>query len=256
MSANKIELIQAPTLTPDQKVASQQDMSNKSRVSSATMNNMIKPRNVGKKVAEHKWITDNPVKENTESSNLKREQIENLFRMNIRNEFGVGVIKIVTNPHAVIKIFWIVCLLGSLAISFYLIIGNFVAFFRYGVTTTVRQLSECPSLFPEVIICNQNMITSQNGYNLSMDPNFPTHTSLLPESTQMLLGHSIDDILLSCGIGIECSASYLYWFFDRNLGNCYAFNSGNNSSGQITVEYRRLRWLIHGRQHTQCGRDH
>ena len=89
-----------------------------------------------------------------------------------------------------------------------------------------------------------------------MDTTFPANLDLLPPSTQIQLGHSIDDILLSCGIGIECSASYLYWFFDRNLGNCYAFNSGNNSSGQITVEYRRLRWLIHGRQHTQCGRDH
>ena len=194
---------------------------------------------------------------NIHAEELKRKHIEHLFKENIRNEFGVGIIKIATNPHIVIKIFWIFCLLGSLTISSYLIIGNIIGYFQYEVTTTVRQLYESPSLFPEVIICNQNLITTKTGYTLSLDPSFPADPGVLPVSEQILLGHSINDILLSCTFnGIECSASDFYWFFDRNLGNCYAFNSGNNSSGQITVEYRRLRWLIHGRQHTQCGRDH
>ena len=176
------------------------------------------------------------------SAKTKRKHIEHLFKDNIRNEFGVGLIKIVTNPHIVIKLFWIVCLMGSLAISSYLIIGNFMEYFHYEVTTTVRQLYESPSLFPEVIICNQNLITTKTGYTLSMDPSFPADPALLPTNTQALLGHSLNDILLSCTFnGIECSASDFYWFLDRNLGNCYAFNSGNNSSGQRVSSLQSIR---------------
>ena len=69
------------------------------------------------------------------STTSKREQIQHLFKVNIRNEFGVGIIKIVANPSYAIKVFWIFCLLGSLAISSYLIIYNFIEYFQYDVTT-------------------------------------------------------------------------------------------------------------------------
>ena len=138
-----------------------------------------------------KWFyTVDKKRQRNASAKTKRKHIEHLFKDNIRNEFGVGLIKIVTNPHIVIKLFWIVCLIGSFTISSYLIIGNILKYFKYEVTTKVRHLYESPSLFPEVIVCNQNKITSQTGFNLSLNSDFLDNLGQLPASTQIRLGHS------------------------------------------------------------------
>ena len=84
-------------------------------------------------VAKKSWTHNMSTKAKTQQNFThvsKREEIEHLFKINIRNEFGVGLIKVVTNPHIVIKLFWIFSLLGSLAIISYLIVGNVSAYFQ------------------------------------------------------------------------------------------------------------------------------
>ena len=159
--------------------------------------------------------------------------MESLLRDKIRNECGRAVIKIVWNQYVAVKAFWCMWLLFALSFSAYLIIGNFILYFEYSVVTTVREFYESPTLFPEVIICNQNVITTQFGFNLRQNASFPADVNLLPDSVKIQLGHWLDDILLSCSFnGMSCSSKDFARFFDRNLGNCYAFNSGNNSMGQ------------------------
>ena len=49
-------------------------------------------------------------------------------------------------------------------------------------------------------------------------------------------------MLLKCTFnGIECSANDFFWFYDHTEGNCYAFNSGNNSAGQAVRNLESIR---------------
>ena len=147
--------------------------------------------------------------------------------------FGIGLIKIIFNPHWVIKVFWVFVLLGSLGMSIYLILKLFQDFFKYNVVTTRKQIFETPTQFPEVTICNQNPVTTKSGYIAGLDANFPLDLGTLSVSQQQSLSHTFEDILFACTFNnIECTTNDFFWYFDRNLGNCWAFNSGNNSSGQ------------------------
>ena len=168
--------------------------------------------------------------------------MESLIRDNIRNECGRALIKIVWNQYVAVRAFWCMWLLFAISFSVYLIIGNFILYFEYSVVTTVREFYESPTLFPEVIICNQNLITTQFGFSLSQNASFPADVNSLPDSAKIQLGLWLDDILLSCSFNVmSCSSKDFARFFDRNLGNCYAFNSGNNSMGQTVNSLYALR---------------
>ena len=171
------------------------------------------------------------------------DHVEYFFKANIRNEFGIGLIKIVWHPRTAVKLFWLVFLLGSLTITSYLIISNLIYYLEYDVITKVRNFYETPAQFPEVIVCNQNMITTEYGYNVSRaDPLYWANVGGLPQSDKSLLGHSLADILLSCRFnGIECNSSDFYPFFDRQMGNCYAFNAGKNSLGKTANKVLAMR---------------
>ena len=172
----------------------------------------------------------------------KNKIVEHIIKENIGNEFGIGCIKMLYNPHVTIKLFWFVCLLASLAISSYLFIGIFKAFFNYEVNTSIREIFETPMLYPEIIICNQNALTTSDAYDLKQDPKFPIDLLELNETVKLKIAHSLDDILLSCVYnGIECTSRQFFPIFDRNKGYCYAFNSGNNSSGQTVNLERSVR---------------
>jgi hypothetical protein len=167
------------------------------------------------------------------SLNSMRKRLAKIVKENIKNEFGIGILKIVYNKHIIIKIFWAFVLVGVFAFSAYLITQNFLSYFSYGVRTQRRQIFETPSLYPQINICNQNPITTKYGYSLSLNESFPSgDLSLLPIGQQKLLGHDLNDMLLSCTFNnLPCSSNDFSWYFDRNYGNCYAFNSGLNRTG-------------------------
>ena len=164
----------------------------------------------------------------------KHKQIEHIIRENIKNEFGIGINKILFNSHIVIKVFWIFLLAASFAMSVYLTLKLFQDFFSYNVRTNRRVMFETPTLFPQINVCNQNPITTKYGYSLSLNESFPNgDLSLLPIGQQKLLGHDLNDTLLSCTFNnLPCSSDDFTWYFDRNYGNCYSFNSGLNRTGQ------------------------
>ena len=171
--------------------------------------------------------------EPTAKTNSKKKQIQHIVIENIKNEFGIGMIKIIFNPHWIIKIFWTLLLFGSLDISVYLITNLFIQFFRYDVTTSRKQIFETPTQFSQVNICNQNPLTIKYGYIINLDPNFPNDLAVLNATEQQLLSHSLSDILLSCTFNnLPCYPTDFVWYLDRNWGNCWAFNSGYNASGQ------------------------
>ena len=49
-----------------------------------------------------------------------------------------------------------------------------------------------------------------------------------------MLGHSIEDILLTCKFNNQkCAANDFEWIFDRLYGNCYLFNSGQSKKASL-----------------------
>ena len=134
------------------------------------------------------------------------------MRENIKNEFGIGAIKILYSPHWIIKTFWILVLGAVLAASVYLILMNFRVFFSYGANTNRRVIFEAPSQFPQINICNRNPVTTQYGYLAGLNPSFPVDLGVLSVSEQVKMGHNFSDILLSCTFNnLPCYATDFYW---------------------------------------------
>ncbi len=53
----------------------------------------------------------------------------------------------------------------------------------------------------------------------------------LDDEEKKKLGHSIDDLIVSCYFNNQaCTSEDFSWTFDTNYGNCYVFNSGFNIS--------------------------
>ena len=121
--------------------------------------------------------------------------------------------------------------MGVLGMSVYLVTLNFISFFSNGVKTSRRQIFETPFEFPMVNVCNQNPITTKYGYQVGLSSTFPADLGVLNMSEQILLAHNFSDVLISCTFNnLPCYPSDFLWYFDRNLGNCYSFNSGLNAS--------------------------
>ena len=180
----------------------------------------------------------------SQSQLVVRGSAEYFFKANVRNEFGIGIIKVVWHPRTVVKLFWLFSLLASFSASAYLIISNLMYYYEYEVITKVRNFYESPAQFPQVIVCNQNIITTQYGYNASSrDPNYwANQRGAAPQSDKNLISHSLSDLLLSCYFnGIQCHSSDFYPTYDRNMGNCYAFNAGKNSLGKAASKVLAMR---------------
>ena len=152
-----------------------------------------------------------------------QKKVEHALKKNIKNEFGVSLLKIVFHSNLMIRLFWLPVLVVTLGFSLYLIVYNFQQYFSYSVTTTSEQIFETPTEFPRIILCNQNPITTEYGYNASLNS---VYVSALSPSEQKLLGHNMNDTLLFCTFNnLVCTADDFEWTFDQNLGNCYSFNA-------------------------------
>jgi hypothetical protein len=171
-----------------------------------------------------------------------------------------------------LKLFIPSFILVSYCLASYLVIESIVAYLSYEVITTSREIYEASSLFPKITICNYNPFTTRysleflkqineqirpdlNMFNESQFAplTYAQKTLLLSDiflaanlamlrlsvEEKKLLGHSLEDILISCTFNNEpCDASDFAWKFDAFFGNCYVFNGGFNSSGH-TVGLRR-----------------
>ena len=174
------------------------------------------------------------------------------------NSAAQGSIKIVLSKNIPIKILWIVCLLATISICSYMVIEGVFAFFNYDVTTKIRYISEIPTHFPAVTICNKHRFSSSKGYeflvnkinkkeipdifNISKLPSVDKQVKIdtllnsfnlknLTNSELRSLGNNLSTILISCYFDNDlCDAADFDWYFDNRFGGCYKFNSGFNKS--------------------------
>jgi len=145
----------------------------------------------------------------------------------------------------------------------YFMIVNIQTFYKYETTTNIEDVTEEPTQFPTITICNQNIFTTDaailaisntinslnktNIFNMSMVSNLKLdkfHSDIQTlltttlnkilnaqnETQQKSLGHLIDDFLIECYFdNTACnSATDFIWYFDQTYGNCFRYNSGGN----------------------------
>ena len=76
--------------------------------------------------------------------------MKQIIKENLSNEMAQAAIKIFETSHVSLKIFWIICLLATNSLCFYLVIASFLSYFEYEVNTTSRNVFETPTPFPKV----------------------------------------------------------------------------------------------------------
>ena len=139
-----------------------------------------------------------------------------------------------------------------------------------------------PTKFPKITLCNSNpfqteyalrflldVIRENNLTNVldhevavRLDPNekahlidslvnkaiFKMNNKSFNKSEQKKLGHSLEDMLISCSFnGKACANVDWEWSFHRYRGNCYTFNTGANGN---ELKYTYLAGSFYGLQVT------
>jgi hypothetical protein len=213
--------------------------------------------------------------------------VKNLTKETIGNETAQALIRIFDTKYTIIKVFWILCLLGCVSLCGYLVAETFLTYLSNSVYTTTTIVHEVPTLFPKVTICNSMFGTTEYAYELvreindRVSPNisifnknqisklayndafslfwkvinlFQTriNSATFSNIERQKLVHSFDDVLLLCLFnGQPCTINDFIWKWDPLYGNCYSFNTGFNSSGsRINYKESLLPGAVFGLQLT------
>ena len=172
-----------------------------------------------------------------------------------------GLGKIFKSESWLIRILWTVCFLSAVGACSYALFSIISKFLKHDVTTKIEMVTEQKTIFPTISICNVNPLVTeeaqqlvlskykQNGnFSFENDPEFienikwANKLALLhafddtnyTDENKKKLGFRLEDILLDCIYNENaCHSQDFSWFYDINFGNCYKFNSGYDSSGDV-----------------------
>jgi len=169
---------------------------------------------------------------NTSAKPSTRELIKNLSKEILCNSLSQAIIKIILTPYLFLKIILFLFVLACSGLASYLVIQSILVYLSYAVSTTSRTIYETRVLFPKVTFCNYNSFTTQHAYNLTQMGVLDGGN--LSDEEKRKLGHDLNDILLDCSFNlIKCNVSDFTWSYDAYYGNCYTFNSGYDTSGNV-----------------------
>ena len=189
-------------------------------------------------------------KPNKPVSKSNKEDILNIldrFGKTVGCEAAQSIIKLFKSSHygLKIKVFWFICLLVACSLAGFFVIQSLIRFVTFEVNTSSRTIFETASLFPKITYCNKNPLNTEYAFKSLESVNFNYNDMLfkmnyyLNDTEKLKLHHPFEKIMLECSYNNEkCTASDFLREFDTNLGNCYVFNSGFNSTGYpIPLKY-------------------
>ena len=199
----------------------------------------------------------------------------------LNNSLGHAIIRIFKRKKFIIKIYLAFVSILLISLAAFLTIQSIINYFNYQVITTSRTISETPTTFPKITICNLNMFTSKfasdlvEQVNQMISQNFsffdPSQIKYISNekisklfqvidigATALIftknnaedykkLAHNFEEIFISCQFNFQkCDASDFVWSFDPYYGNCYSFNTGFNSTGhQVALKESSVSgWLF------------
>jgi len=156
-----------------------------------------------------------------------------------------GIPRVFKAKYLITKITWIIFFCISASVCTYSIIASILNYFQYSVVTTIETITEIPSNFPVIAICNLNQLQTKNSLDLVQKYSAINYFSNILKNFFMMnelssfndtfkksFIYSLNETLLSCTINtISCSSSDFVWSYNPIYGNCYSFNTGFNSSG-------------------------
>ena len=77
-----------------------------------------------------------------------------------------GIPKIFKPNKIIIKLVWLLCLIGAFSSCLYSISSNINEYLGYDVTTSIKIITESKAEFPTITICNINPFTTNEGLDL------------------------------------------------------------------------------------------
>ncbi|RNA31126.1 FMRFamide-activated amiloride-sensitive sodium channel isoform X1, partial [Brachionus plicatilis] len=183
----------------------------------------------------------------------------------LENSSSHGFSNMIRADSWMIKIVWLILVFIFMAYCIFTVISIIMTYFKYEVVVSYKIISDSPSPFPAITICNLNTFDVSNDLSTGaylekiLTNNSLTPAIALSENDTAILkvdqinrilrayatsdknlssddlkkkGFTIDTILVSCFYNNEeCFAENFHWFRDNDFGNCYTFNDlfdGNN----------------------------
>lgn len=196
--------------------------------------------------------------EKNEAKNKLRHELLEILKEWALYTTAHGFGNVVRANNIILKIIWILFLIGFWVYCSYLIVLNIISFYQYETTTTLDIYHEVPTLFPTIDICNLNPYDGQEArmymirvletknitFNLDQGPKM--YTDVIIDQIKAKIeedgnnnvislwdfGFYMEQMLISCKFqGISCSDKNFTWYHNYHYGSCYRFNSGydNNS---------------------------
>ena len=174
------------------------------------------------------------------------------------------------------RLIWTLVFASFSGMTSLILVNNIIAYFQYNVVSSIKVVSENPTVFPTVTFCDSNPFTTQQAelvineayvalitQNTSGITNidqiisvesYMTYALLFVNAPEFrdeqrkLLGFNLSELVQSCTFnGISCDfANDFHWTFHSVYGNCFQFNSGLNmrnesvSLKQTTLEGQRF----------------
>lgn len=164
-----------------------------------------------------------------------------------------GIPNIFKTDRFTIRIIWGVCFLAAVSASSYMIFLTMSDYTKFNTVSKIEYISEIPTEFPSVSICNVNSFTTNDsiaflesildelGFDyahknltqkdlgiLGQANNIARLRSFNPDygdSNRFKLGYDLN--LIDCKFNsVTCQKKDFYWYFDINYGACYRFNPG------------------------------
>ena len=192
----------------------------------------------------------------------RRTLIKNLTKETLGNEAIQALIRIFDTKYALLRLFWVICLLGCSSLCAYLVLQTFLTYLSYPVFTTTTKVHEIPATFPKVTICNSMFAVTEYAYEIIKEINEEFHPDVsifnqsqisqlsfwkeanpvfydvsniffnrinnanLSDTERKKLVHSFADFIkFSLFDGKSLQESDFVWKWDPRYGNCYSFNS-------------------------------
>jgi hypothetical protein len=199
----------------------------------------------------------------------KRTLLKTLTKETLGNEATQGLLRIFDTPYTILKIFWLISLLGCGSLCAYLVLQTLIAYLSYPVYTTTTTVHEIPTDFPKITICNSMLAITEYAYEMIKEINeemYPDvnifnqsqigqisfwneagpkfwdvysaflariNSASFSDVERQKLSHSFNDFLIYCYFnGRQCDEIHFIWKWDPRYGNCYSFNSGVYPSGE------------------------
>ena len=187
--------------------------------------------------------------ESKSSNKKKRNEIEKIIKDRFESSSVIAFSSFIRNENWIIKITWLIFLLGTAIVCGWFISRSINDYLNYGVITKTIIQNVNKIKFPIVSICNINPFTTNystqtilntfpesliynysNGYDVLAKIAFRTANDSINKA---LLGNRLNETIINCLFLSKTCDQYLDFepYYDINHGNCFRFNSGKTMNG-------------------------